>query len=94
VTIDEQFERKLLAIRAFTSPGQPHARLDPDQIESAARHWSRSGGGRYAEAFEVIRDAPLASVSNTQVTDSSRGRCPAGTVHQDQFTSTAHQYLA
>ena len=58
VTIDEQFERKLLAIRAFTSPGQPHPRLDPDQIESAARHWSRSGGGRYAEAFEVIRDAP------------------------------------
>jgi LmbE family N-acetylglucosaminyl deacetylase/CheY-like chemotaxis protein len=56
VTIDEQVERKLLAIRAFTSPGQAHARLDPDQAESAARHWSRSGGGRYAEAFEVIRE--------------------------------------
>ncbi len=56
VTIDEHVERKLLAIRAFTSPGQAHARLDPDQAESAARHWSRSGGGRYAEAFEVIRE--------------------------------------
>jgi two-component system, NtrC family, response regulator HydG len=56
VPIDEQFGRKLLAIRAFTSPGQAHARLDPDQVESAARHWARSGGGRYAEAFEVIRD--------------------------------------
>lgn len=59
VTIDEQVERKLLAIRAFTSPGQAHARPDPDKVESAARHWSRSGGGRggrYAEAFEVIRE--------------------------------------
>ncbi len=64
VTIDEQIERKLLAIRAFASPGQAHARLEPDQVESAARHWSRFGGGRYAEAFEVIRDTPLASVSN------------------------------
>jgi len=64
VTIDEHLERKLLAIRAFTSPGQAHARLEPDQVESAARHWSRFGGGRYAEAFEVIRDTPLAGVSN------------------------------
>ena len=58
VTIDEHIERKLLAIRAFTSPGQAHARLEPDQVESAARHWSRFGGGRHAEAFEVIRDTP------------------------------------
>jgi hypothetical protein len=64
VTIDEHIERKLLAIRAFTSPGQAHARLEPDQVESAARHWSHFVGGRYAEAFEVIRDTPLASVSN------------------------------
>jgi two-component system response regulator HydG len=63
VTIDEHIERKLLAIRAFTSPGQAHARLEPDKVESAARHWSRFGGGRYAEAYEVIRDTPLASVS-------------------------------
>lgn len=56
VTIDEQVERKLLAIRAFMSPGQAHARLDSDQVESDARHWSRSGGGRYAETFEVIRE--------------------------------------
>jgi CheY-like chemotaxis protein len=64
VTIDEHIERKLLAIRAFTSPGQAHARLEPAQVESAARHWSHFVGGRYAEAFEVIRDTPLASVSN------------------------------
>jgi two-component system, NtrC family, response regulator HydG len=56
VTIDEHIERKLLVISAFTSPGQAHARLEPDQVRSAARYWSRFGGGRYAEAFEVIRD--------------------------------------
>lgn len=58
VTIDEHIERKLLVISAFTSRGQAHARLEPDQVESAARYWSRFGGGRYAEAFEVIRDIP------------------------------------
>jgi CheY-like chemotaxis protein/LmbE family N-acetylglucosaminyl deacetylase len=56
VTIDEHIERKLLAIRAFTSPGQAHGLLEPDQVEAAARHWSSRCGGRYAEAFEVIRE--------------------------------------
>jgi hypothetical protein len=58
VTVDEHIERKLLAISAFTPPAQPHARLEPDQVKSAARYWSRFGGGRYAEAFEVIRGTP------------------------------------
>jgi len=31
--------------------------LDPDLIQSTARYWSRYGDGRYAEAFEVIREA-------------------------------------
>ena len=31
--------------------------LEPDLIESTARYWSRFGDGRYAEAFEVIREA-------------------------------------
>lgn len=91
VTIDEHIERKLLAIRTFTSPGQAHARLEPDQVESAARHWSHFVGGRYAEAFEVIRDTRWPASATSRVTDPSRGQSPAGAVHQ--FTSTAHQYL-
>jgi hypothetical protein len=31
--------------------------LAPDLISATARYWSRFGGGRYAEAFEVIREA-------------------------------------
>jgi two-component system, NtrC family, response regulator HydG len=57
VTIDEQLERKLLAIKAFDSQVQVRAYLDLDLIQSTARYWSRFGDGRYAEAFEVIRDA-------------------------------------
>jgi len=30
--------------------------LEPDLTESAARYWSRFGEGRYAEAFEGMRD--------------------------------------
>jgi two-component system response regulator HydG len=57
VTIDQQLERKLLAIRAFASQTQVRAYLEPDLIEATARYWSRYGDGRYAEAFEVIREA-------------------------------------
>jgi two-component system response regulator HydG len=57
VTIDEQLDRKLLAIKAFSSQAQVRAYLEPDLIESTARYWSRFGDGRYAEAFEVIREA-------------------------------------
>jgi LmbE family N-acetylglucosaminyl deacetylase len=57
VTIDEQLERKLLAIQAFASQTQVRAYLEPSLIESTARYWSRFGGGRFAEAFEVVREA-------------------------------------
>ena len=57
VNIEEQLERKLLAIKAFASQTQVRAYLEPDLIESTARYWSRFGDGRYAEAFEVIREA-------------------------------------
>jgi LmbE family N-acetylglucosaminyl deacetylase len=63
VTIDEQLERKLLAIKAFASQVQVRAYLKPDLIESTARYWSRYGDGLYAEAFEVIRDAASAGQS-------------------------------
>ena len=57
MTIDEQLDRKLMAIQAFASQTQVRAYLKPDLIQSTARYWSRYGDGLYAEAFEVIRDA-------------------------------------
>ncbi|HEX3922128.1 MAG TPA: response regulator [Streptosporangiaceae bacterium] len=57
VTIDEQLERKLLAIQAFASQTQVRTYLEPSLIESTARYWSRFGDGRFAEAFEVVREA-------------------------------------
>ena len=57
VNIDEHLAGKLRAIDAFASQvvGRPY--LEPDLIQSTARYWSRYGGGRYAEAFEVVRDS-------------------------------------
>jgi two-component system, NtrC family, response regulator HydG len=57
VTIDDQIEGKLQAIHAFASQVEIRRYLEPDLIESTARYWSRFGDGRYAEAFEVIREA-------------------------------------
>ncbi len=57
VTIDDQIEGKLQAINAFASQVEIRRYLEPDLIESTARYWSRFGDGRYAEAFEVIREA-------------------------------------
>jgi two-component system response regulator HydG len=57
VTIDDQIERKLLAIQTFASQAEIQGYLDPDLIQSTARYWSRFGDGRYAEAFEVMREA-------------------------------------
>src|SRR5580704_16638546 len=57
VTIDDQIEGKLQAIKAFVSQVDIRRYLEPDLIESTARYWSRFGDGRFAEAFEVIREA-------------------------------------
>ena len=59
VTIDDQIEGKLRAINAFVSQVDIRRYLEPDLIESTARYWSRFGDGRYAEAFEVIREASI-----------------------------------
>jgi two-component system response regulator HydG len=57
VTIDDEVDGKLTAIKAFGSQTQVRAYLVPDLIKSTARYWSRYGDGLYAEAFEVIREA-------------------------------------
>jgi LmbE family N-acetylglucosaminyl deacetylase len=60
VNIDEQLDRKLEAIDAFASQVGIRAYLEPDLIEGTARYWSRYCEGRYAEPFEVIREAAVA----------------------------------
>ncbi len=59
VNIDEHLERKLRVIDAFASQVEVRAYLEPDLIQSTARYWSRFGGGRYAEAFEVVRESAV-----------------------------------
>jgi LmbE family N-acetylglucosaminyl deacetylase/ActR/RegA family two-component response regulator len=56
VTIDDQFGRKLLVINARTAQRRTGRDPEPNLIESTARYWSRFSGGRYAEAFEVVRE--------------------------------------
>jgi two-component system response regulator HydG len=56
VPIDEHVERKLKAIDTFGSQTGVRDYLEPDLISSTARYWSRYCAGRYAEAFEAIRD--------------------------------------
>jgi two-component system, NtrC family, response regulator HydG len=59
VTIDDYITTKLAAIGAFGSQVAVRQYLEPDLIEATARYWSRFGGGKHAEAFEVVRDQPV-----------------------------------
>ena len=59
VNIDEQLDRKLEAIDAFASQVEIRVYLEPDLITGTARYWSRYCEGRYAEPFEVIREAAV-----------------------------------
>jgi len=61
VPIDEQMERKILAIRAFASHGEVRSYLDRGLVTVTASYWSRFGDGRYAEAFEVTRAGAIAA---------------------------------
>jgi two-component system, NtrC family, response regulator HydG len=60
VSIDDHLERKLMAIDAFASQVEIRAYLERDLIEANARYWSRYCQGRYAEPFEVVREAAVA----------------------------------
>jgi CheY-like chemotaxis protein/LmbE family N-acetylglucosaminyl deacetylase len=61
VIIDGQMERKILAIRAFTSHAEVRSYLDRGLVTATASYWSRFGDGRYAEAFEVTRAGATAA---------------------------------
>jgi two-component system response regulator HydG len=69
IVVDEFMTGKLAAIAAFGSQAAVRHYLAPDLIEATARYWSRLGSGRYAEAFEVVRDH--AAGSPGAVTDQS-----------------------
>jgi LmbE family N-acetylglucosaminyl deacetylase/CheY-like chemotaxis protein len=56
VSIDSHLGAKMRAVDAFSSQIAARAYLEPDLISATARYWSRFAEGRYAEAFEVIRD--------------------------------------
>jgi LmbE family N-acetylglucosaminyl deacetylase/ActR/RegA family two-component response regulator len=62
VVIDDHIGGKLAAIAAFASQAAVRRYLEPDLVEATARYWSRFGSGRYAEAFEVVRDHAAAPV--------------------------------
>ncbi len=61
VTIDEQLDRKVSAIQAFGSQVEIRGYLETDIIQSTARYWSRYGDGRFAEAFEVVREGGMST---------------------------------
>jgi LmbE family N-acetylglucosaminyl deacetylase/ActR/RegA family two-component response regulator len=72
VRIDDHLALKLAAIGAFASQTAVREYLEPDLIEATARYWSRFGGGRHAEAFEVVRDHAVSVAPAGQ-----RSRSPA-----------------
>ncbi len=79
VPIDEHVERKLKAIDAFGSQTGVRDYLEPDLISATARYWSRYCAGRYAEAFEAIRDRAgglpgHVAVATTSATAATTGR--------------------
>jgi len=71
VTIDEQLERKLLAVGAFGSQAEVHSYVERGLVESTACYWSRFGDGRYAEALEVMREAAMTAGLPGAVQDST-----------------------
>ncbi|HEY1620472.1 MAG TPA: response regulator [Streptosporangiaceae bacterium] len=60
IGIDDHLAVKQAAIDAFASQAAVRQYLEPDLIEATARYWSRFGDGRFAEAFEVVRDRAAA----------------------------------
>ncbi|HEU5417075.1 MAG TPA: response regulator [Streptosporangiaceae bacterium] len=65
IAIDEHMTVKLAAIGAFGSQAAARQYLAADLIEATARYWSRFGTGRFAEAFEVVRDHAASPLPGT-----------------------------
>jgi two-component system response regulator HydG len=76
VPVDDHVEQKLAALTAFGSQVDIRSYLEPDLIQSTARYWSRFGEGRYAEAFEVIREGADAAATSLRGHTSARTTQP------------------
>jgi CheY-like chemotaxis protein/LmbE family N-acetylglucosaminyl deacetylase len=63
VAIDDHIGSKLRAVGAFASQAEVRDFLEPDQVTSTARYWSRYCEARNAEAFEVARDRAAADAA-------------------------------
>ncbi len=81
IAIDERLTVKLAAIGAFASQASVRQYLAPDLIEATARYWSRWGSGRFAEAFEVVRDHAAGPVPGTPGLAAATPREAAETQH-------------
>ena len=81
IAIDEHLTVKLAAIGAFASQASVRPYLAPDLIEATARYWSRFGSGRFAEAFEVVRDHAAGPVPGTPGLAAATPREAAETQH-------------
>jgi LmbE family N-acetylglucosaminyl deacetylase len=61
VAIDDYIAGKLSALRSFAAQPEVRDYLEPDQVTSTARYWSRYCEAQHAEAFEVVRDRSAAA---------------------------------
>ena len=55
VDISDHLLPKLAALAAYDSQRSIRPYLDDEVIVATARYWSRSGAGRFVEAFELLR---------------------------------------
>jgi len=87
VTVDAHMMQKLSAIDAFASQAAVRTYLEPDMIGATARYWSRFGDGRYAEAFEVIRDRPADRPAARPAARPDRRSAPGATASAGQVSA-------
>jgi LmbE family N-acetylglucosaminyl deacetylase len=59
VTIDEFVDRKLEAIRAYSSQTAIRGYLDEELTRATARYWGRFAQSRYVEPLEVVRESDV-----------------------------------
>ena len=59
VTIDEFVDRKLEAIRAYSSQTAIRSYLDEELLRATARYWGRFAQSRYVEPLEVVRESDV-----------------------------------
>jgi LmbE family N-acetylglucosaminyl deacetylase len=67
VTIDEFIDRKLEAIRAYSTQTAIRAYLDEELLRATARYWARFSQARYVEPLEVVRESDVGDATPVAV---------------------------